>query len=83
MMQTVADRLAVALAGAVDEASRNICLHEETHRSGAIWNVCDQCGTCWPDDGFKPIASQPEWYAPAVQALAAYKVEKEEQRDRA
>lgn len=28
-------------------AERNTCLHEETHRGGAIWTICDQCGAKW------------------------------------
>ena len=31
-------------------AECNTCLHEETHRGGAIWTICDQCGAKWADD---------------------------------
>ena len=33
-----------------------VCEHESTHRGGAIWTICDQCGKRWADDegGFKP-----------------------------
>lgn len=26
------------------------CTHEETHRGGAIWEICDGCGMQWSDD---------------------------------
>jgi hypothetical protein len=28
-------------------AEKNICLHESTHRGGAIWEICDECGMKW------------------------------------
>lgn len=35
---------------------KNTCQHEETHRGGAIWTICDGCGMKWADDrgGFVP-----------------------------
>jgi len=32
------------------------CDHAYTHRGGAIWTICDDCGKRWADDkgGFKP-----------------------------
>ena len=37
-------------------AERNTCTHDETHRGGAIWEICDHCGMRWADDkGGKPI----------------------------
>ncbi len=53
-------------AGAVDwrkvmrdliaEHDKHICPHEETHRGGAIWTICDHCRRKWADDegGFQP-----------------------------
>jgi hypothetical protein len=38
------------LKAVTDYAARNTCLHEETHRGGAIWEICDQCGMKWADD---------------------------------
>jgi len=36
-------------------AERNTCTHEETHRGGAIWEICSYCGKKWADDeGGKP-----------------------------
>lgn len=40
---------------ALNEIERNTCSHEETHRGGVIWEICDQCGAKWADDeGGKP-----------------------------
>lgn len=80
MVSELEKQMATALAGAVNEASRAMCLHDETHMAGAIWTVCDQCGTRWPDGANKPIPEQPKWYAGAVQALAAYDQKAQEQR---
>lgn len=74
----ITDQLARALAEAVKDASLVICLHEETFRRGAIWNVCVGCGAMWADDESKPIPRQPDWYAPAIQALAAYSTQENE-----
>lgn len=40
----------------IAEHDKHICLHEETHRGGAIWTICDHCGRKWADDegGFQP-----------------------------
>jgi len=49
-------------------AEAQICLHEETHRGGAIWEICDQCGAKWADDeGGKP---EFQWPQPIVKARA-------------
>jgi hypothetical protein len=51
------------LRKAVEEAIRigqgAICPHEERHRGGVIWEICDACGAQWADDrgGFKPDPS--------------------------
>lgn len=47
------------LLGHVD---RNTCVHENTHRGGVIWTICDDCGMKWADDrgGFKPHKDAPE-----------------------
>lgn len=51
-------------------AEGNECHHEETHRGGAIWTICDQCGRMWADDrgGFKPY-EQPLTITRAQEAL--------------
>ncbi|MBB5762104.1 ribosomal protein L37AE/L43A [Methylorubrum rhodesianum] len=40
----------------IAEHDKHACLHEETHRGGAIWTICDHCGRKWADDegGFQP-----------------------------
>lgn len=45
-----------ALTNLLNEYDRNTCVHEETHRAGFIWTICDSCGRKWADDrgGFKP-----------------------------
>lgn len=44
-----------ALEEALKIAHRHVCLHEERHRGGIIWEICDMCGAKWADDrgGFK------------------------------
>lgn len=50
-----------ALAVTLRHYDRNTCQHDETHRAGAIWTICDQCGRKWADDegGFEPYADPP------------------------
>lgn len=48
-------RLREVLTRLLSYAERQICTHEETHRGGAIWEICDICGDMWADDrGGKP-----------------------------
>lgn len=56
------ERLRAALKWAIDALDTQICTHEETHRGGAIWTICDSCGKKWADDkgGFKPYKEPPE-----------------------
>ncbi|CAB3870902.1 hypothetical protein [Achromobacter deleyi] len=63
----VADERA-ALADLLEYVDRNTCTHEDTHRGGAIWTICDGCGMKWADDegGFVPHQD-----APAVAAARA------------
>lgn len=47
---------------------QNTCQHEETHRGGAIWEICDGCNAQWADDrGGKPKFA----WAPIVLAARA------------
>ena len=40
---------------------KNTCLHEETERGGASWEICTRCGKKWHDaDGGKP-ANAHDW----------------------
>jgi hypothetical protein len=34
----------------LNKLSHDSCLHEVTHRGGAIWTICDDCGRKWADD---------------------------------
>jgi ribosomal protein L37AE/L43A len=45
----------------LDHIERNTCTHEETHRGGVIWEICDGCGAKWADDeGGKPPFAWPK-----------------------
>ena len=35
---------------ALKKADAQVCRHEETHRGGVIWEICDLCGMEWSDD---------------------------------
>ena len=63
--------LVEALKALLLRDERNTCQHTETHRGGAIWEICDGCGMKWADDrGGKPEwQDPPEWEA-ARAALA-------------
>lgn len=32
------------------EIDKHICTHEETHRGGAIWEICDSCNAKWTNN---------------------------------
>lgn len=54
----------------LNESYRNTCMHEETHREGIIWEVCDRCGCRWSDDrNPKPPYSEPEIWVQAEKLL--------------
>lgn len=50
-----------ALKALLDHVDVETCVHEETHRGGFLWTICDQCGRKWADDegGFVPHADAP------------------------
>jgi hypothetical protein len=50
-----------ALRDLLDHVDRETCPHEDTHRGGLIWTVCDACGRKWADDegGFVPYSDPP------------------------
>jgi hypothetical protein len=55
----------------VREIERNTCTHEETHRGGALWEICDLCGAKWADDrGGKPEFQWPDCIKRAHEWLA-------------
>ena len=54
-------KLSSALESLLSFAERQICRHEETHRGGLIWEICDNCGAKWADDeGGKPEFVEPK-----------------------
>ena len=53
-------------------AESQTCQHDETHRGGAIWEICNQCGAKWADDeGGRPEFKWPDAIAGAQLFLAA------------
>lgn len=53
-------------------ADGKVCRHEDTHRGGTIWEICDQCGERWADDeGGKPRFELPDCIVDAEFAIAA------------
>lgn len=64
MTNTEALRLALdALTAIRNRDDRNTCRHENTHRGGAIWTICDDCDAQWADDrgGMPEWEDPPEW----------------------
>jgi len=53
-------RLREALKGLLDYSERYTCQHEETHRGGFLWEICDVCGDKWADD----MGGKTEWKDP-------------------
>jgi hypothetical protein len=70
MIQAENEKLRDALKNLLSYAERNECHHENTHRGGIIWTICDDCGGKWADDqgGLKPYCESVEITA-ARQAL--------------
>lgn len=66
--------LVEALTASLDYYERQICHHDDTHRGGFLWTICDQCGAKWADDegGFKAFEYPPE-IAKAYELLATLK----------
>jgi len=65
--------LLCALRDVTALAERNICTHEETHRGGVIWEICDVCGAKWADDdGGKPEFAEPREITRAHELLKKY-----------
>ena len=71
------DALLAALKALLARDEKNTCRHEETHRGGAIWEICDSCGSMWADDeGGKPEWEDPKEWTQARAAIAAAEGEK-------
>ena len=66
------DALLEALKAMLHRDERNTCRHEETHRGGALWEICDSCGAMWADDeGGKPEWEDPREWTQARTAIKA------------
>lgn len=77
-------RLVMALEDLLKYADMNTCRHEETHRGGSIWTICDQCGQKWADDeGGMPRYEEPPAIASARKVLSEAKRHKMKLRDAA
>lgn len=71
------ERLSKALKALLRRDEINTCQHEETHRGGFLWEICDSCGAKWADDeGGKPEWKDPVEWTEARAALAAREVAK-------
>lgn len=65
--------LAAALSRMMGLAEATTCQHQSTHRGGAIWEICDDCGVKWADDrGGKPKWTEPAEWVDSRAALAKH-----------
>lgn len=63
-----------ALAKMLHRDERNTCRHEETHRAGYLWEICETCGMRWADDeGGRPEFTPPNEWQIAESAIAKLK----------
>jgi hypothetical protein len=75
-LKSVNDELVEALEKLLFRDEKNTCTHEETHRGGFIWEICDHCGAKWADDeGGKPEWIDPPEWEKARKAIAKAKGE--------
>ena len=44
----------------LERDEQNTCTHEETHRGGFLWEICDQCGAKWAEEQ----GGKPDWTDP-------------------
>lgn len=51
--QELQNELIDCIRSLVGDLYKHICEHEETHRGGAIWEICDHCGEKWADDEWR------------------------------
>jgi len=67
----VDEHIRTLMQALIAHIDRETCTHEETHRGGAIWTICDGCGAKWADDegGYKPY-EEPAYVAEARRLLA-------------
>jgi hypothetical protein len=68
------DNLQGSLERLLKRVMVNACQHEQTHRGGIIWEICDDCGAQWADDrGGRPVWQDPPEWVDAMAALQAAK----------
>ncbi len=69
----LAEKLAEATQELLKCAEQQECHHEETHRGGVLWTICNNCDRKWADDdgGFQPYVEPVEITA-AREALDAF-----------
>ena len=66
------ERYRAALRALLERDMRKTCQHDETHRGGFLWEICDQCGAKWADDeGGKPEWRDPVEWTDAIALLDA------------
>lgn len=57
-----------ALLGHIESIT---CTHQNTHRGGVLWEICDDCGAQWADDrGGKPLFKWPKCVLDAEKFLS-------------
>jgi len=68
--------LLTALENLLELSESQICRHENTHRGGLIWEICDDCKEMWADDmGGKPPWKDPKEWVAARKSIARAKGE--------
>lgn len=66
--------LAFLVQGLLDHIETQTCTHENTHRGGVLWEICDDCGAKWADDeGGKPPFKWPPIVEHAREVLVWYR----------
>lgn len=74
----VPDGWRAVMESLVQHIERETCLHEETYRGGAIWEICHRCGQKWADDeGGRPEFKYPKCVEDAHAMLDAAQQEKQ------
>lgn len=55
----------------LNHIEQHTCMHEDTYRGGAIWEICRECGAKWADDqGGRPEFTEPAYVERARDLLA-------------
>lgn len=68
------ETLLKVLEDLLDWSYKQICTHENTHRGGILWEICDDCGARWADDrGGRPEFEYPKEVVKAEEVISKYK----------